>query len=604
MNQPLFKTRAFQLDLGRQPEKLPTLKRMLSFASRFGYNQCHLYLENSLRLDSFGPAARGLAKTKMAELIDFAADLDMEIVPSLNLLGHTEHFLAYDEFKDMDEVRDGPRQPWQNMHNCMCPSLDKTRQWAANVIAEVAELFPSPDLHVGLDETWTLGSCRLCREREASIGLGGIYAEYASTLNDMVKAHNRRMWMWADMCLYYDNVLESLPRDIVLVDWNYGRIAERPLVSFRNWRAVDTVRDFIAAGFTVVPAGIDGVENIRSFTRYVAGLGLDTFLVTNWEGAMRYPDNILPSLCRAGNLLTTGSLPAWSDMGKQLLPEYPETEQRDYILADTAGTAELEPAANVLRSLPDSLLHRVTLSARLLSFARSELGDLKNEIAMAARGVLRDSSDAVAVMAPLMIRLGKASEAVAELLDLLEWLAGFYEEERNERGIYKNAQTLADRLKSLRKAVDEFCAAPSAGTFPGEPIELVFDLVVVDPCAHACRVEIAGEDEQFETIYDVSALPVGGKVALRAHIIPLKRVPKLLRLSFNGYARLGVSGVRCRTVDEDILPVAVRKVSGEVRDAEHLLEWNRKAAFFNEPDVDKKWRHYGATSDNHVVLEF
>ena len=118
---------------------------------------------------------------------------------------------------------------------------------------------------------------------EASIGLGGIYAEYASTLNNMVKAHNRRMWMWADMCLYYDNVLESLPRDIVLVDWNYGRIAERPLVSFRNWRAVDTVRDFIAAGFTVVPAGIDGVENIRSFTRYVAGLGLDTFLVTNWR---------------------------------------------------------------------------------------------------------------------------------------------------------------------------------------------------------------------------------------------------------------------------------------------------------------------------------
>lgn len=600
---PLFKTRAFQIDLGRQPERLPALKRMVASAARFGFNQCHLYLENSLRLEAFGPAGRGLSKAEMIELIAFADGHGVEIVPSFNLLGHAEHFLAHDAFKEMDEIREGARQPWQAWHNCFCPSLPRTRAWVKEVIDEAVTVFPSTNMHVGLDETWTLGSCPLCRKRAAETGLGDIFATHAAYLNSLIQAHNRRMWMWADMCFYYEGVLERLPREIVMVDWYYDRIAESPLFSFRNWRAIDSTRQLVEAGFTVVPGSCVGLDNVRTFARYAAGLDIDTFLVTNWEGSMRFPDGDLPRLCLLGNYLKTGTLPDWQTAGAQLLPERSEAERQTFFLALHHAGEGPGAALDVWRSVPDDLQYQIAHSNRLQQFVQKEVADIVRESDFAARQVLRRGGDANAIFAPLVHRLAQAQQAAAEWQTVLEQLATLYGETEDERAIYGAAKRLTASLHEQAQQNATFCVSPSAATFPGKPVALVLNLVGLDPCAHACRIDAGSQENELETVYDVNALPLrsDGKGEI---VIPLTEAPRFVRLSINGYARVGVASLRCRTLNADLLPKQVVASGGMVNDTHYLLEWDRKAALFNEPDVATVWLKNDVVSDNFVLLEF
>ncbi|NLL83798.1 MAG: family 20 glycosylhydrolase [Lentisphaerae bacterium] len=600
---PLFQTRAFQMDLARQPEQLPAVKRVVAAAAGFGFNQCHLYLENSIRLEAYGAAGRGLSKEDAVELVAFAEKCGVEIVPSINLLGHVENFLVYDEFKEMDEARDGTRQPWQKLHNCLCPSSPRTRAWVAEVIAEIAPLFTSSHLHVGLDETWMLGSCNLCREWAAGRGLGALFTSHAAYLNSLVKSAGKRMWMWADMCFYYDSVIDNLPRDIVMVDWNYEHIGATPLFSFRNWRAVDSTRILKEAGFTVVPAAITNLENVRTFSRYAAGLGADTFLVTDWEGSHRFPDGLATTLCAAGHYLTHGELPEWQIAGEKLLPSLTLLEQRDFLMAIEGGKSDPEAALDVLRQHREELLCQVKRNEILQGFVQGEVAALKRETDLAARQVLRRGGAEVSVMDPLLLRLERALMYSAEWLELLAELAVAYNEKSGDRAIYDAAQNTHKGLISLKERVTAFCDRPGEATFPGEPVVLTLNLVGLDPSAHACEIDIGDTLEEMERVYYVDILPTAMSATKQVDIA-IKKVPRFLRLAISGYARIGVASVLCRTLEGDMMPQRVVKAAGDVVDPQHLLDPDRKATLFNEPDIGKVWRVADPDSNNYVVLEY
>ena len=87
--------------------------------------------------------------------------------------------------------------------------------------------------------------------------------------------------------------------------------------------------------------------------------------------------------------------------------------------------------------------------------------------------------------------------------------------------------------------------------------------------------------------------------------VTLDRLPRFVRISVNGYARVGLATARIRTLDDDgRLPRRVAATGGLVIDADHLLTWDRKAALFNEPDVAAKWLTPDVTSDHFVLLEY
>jgi len=455
--QPMFKTRAFQIDLGRQPEQLSTLKRILSCSARFHFNQCHLYLENNLRLDAFGAAAGGLSKEETLELIEYAAEQNIEIVPSLNLLGHTERFLEHIEFKHLDENREeSPRRPEQAGHNCLCPSLPETRKWVRAVIEEIASLFPSPNLHVGLDETWPLGSCPLCSERAKKIDLGGVFADYANFLNEEVKKHDKIMWMWADMPFYYGKTTDKLSRDIVMVDWHYSPVKNTPQFSFFNWRRIDSTRLLVKQGFHVVLGGGSAPDNIMTFSRYADGLDIDTFLVTEWAGSNRFQDNVLLQRCIAGNLLWTGQIPTWQEVGEQLLPDNSPQERKELLLAAQSREDNIDTALDVLRGKQNSLLHCVARSALLYRYLQKEKEEIEIESTYTMRGILRDKRSDFPSLIRLQVRLDRTVALSKEWLDLLDQLSTYYNEKKKWQGYLSNRRSFGEWLERIAEKIGGF----------------------------------------------------------------------------------------------------------------------------------------------------
>ena len=414
------------------------------------------------------------------------------------------------------------------------------------------------------------------------------------------------MWMWDDMCFYYGRevVLPRMPREIVLVDWHYGRIGDRPNFSFRNWEEIDCTRELIEAGFTVVPASALDPDNIATFVRYVQGLGCDTFLATNWEGTHRFPDSILPALAQAGNLLQSGNRAPWKVAGQRLLPNRSETERRDFLLAIQGEAPDPEPALEVLRRQPDCPTHQATRCALLQRFVKRELSDILDESDMAARQALRRGSDATAALAPVSRRLEKALESGREWLSLLDDLSKFYEESESDRGIYHQARHMVADLERRQGGIASFCKSPGRDTFFGDPVELALDIVIVDPCAHACRIEVGDRADRLQIVHKANCLPLGSDGTGRL-TVPLKKQPKFIRISINGYARVGLATALIRTLESDgILPRRIIATGGLVIDAEHLLTWDRKAALFNEPDIPSKWLANDVDSDNFVLLEY
>jgi hypothetical protein len=597
----MFSTRAFQIDVARQPESLDTLQRVVADGARFGFNQCHLYLENKLRLDTFGSAAAGLSKDQMRDLIEFAAEREIEIVPSLNLLGHTEHSVRHEEFADLRENREGARRPDQDHDGCLCPSLDRTRSWAREVIEETAALFPSENFHVGLDETWPLGSCPLCRVRESEEGLGALFAGYANFLNDQVSDCGKTMWMWADMLFYFDGSLQRLDRDIVLVDWFYRPVENTPLQSFFNWRRVDTTRRLLEAGHRVVPAGGLGSENLRSFTRYAEGLGVREFLVTQWEGSDRFQDNYAIQRCRAGHLLTTGRMPDSAELGRRLLPDHGPQEQRLFVLASQAPACEADAALSILDGQEDSRLHRVTRS-RLLQRSIVRAREVaERELHPICRDVLRGSGEESAALNRELRRLRRAARRCTEWQDLLAILAEEHGEERSARGIYGNADALCAAVEELRETVETFAADPAPETYPFAPAELVLEFIILDPCAHRCRALISDDGKAWEEVLS-GGVPTGDrKATLRAG---LEEAPRFARVEVGGYARIGLANVRCETLAGTHTPRGLVEAAGNVVDPQHILRWDETCALLNEPDVESKWRVRGETPANYVVVAF
>jgi hypothetical protein len=131
----------------------------------------------------------------------------------------------------------------------------------------------------------------------------------------------------------------------------------------------------------------------------------------------------------------------------------------------------------------------------------------------------------------------------------------------------------------------------------------VVEFVLIDLCAHAFRVRVSGDGENYRCIHDALTIPVRTGDPESLLRLAVDSVPRFVRIEAGGYARFGVANIRCETLDGDVLPRRVVGTQGEVLDADHLLAWDQRCAILNEADVEAKWNAPGDTPTHSVVLE-
>jgi len=86
---------------------------------------------------------------------------------------------------------------------------------------ELNELFPGKFFHIGEDETFELGEGQ-SRETARMRGVGAIYFEHLQRVRDLLKPYNRRLMFWGDIALNHPDLLSSIPKEMVVMNWDYA----------------------------------------------------------------------------------------------------------------------------------------------------------------------------------------------------------------------------------------------------------------------------------------------------------------------------------------------------------------------------------------------
>lgn len=162
---------------------------------------------------------------QIRDIVKYAADRYITIVPEIDLPGHMQAALA--AYPDMG-CTGGPYEVWQTWgvsDNVLCAGNDKTLTFIDNVLKEITKLFPSKYIHVGGDECpktqWQ--KCPKCQARIKALNL------------EAKDGHSAEERLQSYIITHASNYLKSLGRNTI--GWDEileGGLAEGATVM--SWR--------------------------------------------------------------------------------------------------------------------------------------------------------------------------------------------------------------------------------------------------------------------------------------------------------------------------------------------------------------------------------
>ncbi|MGD1107452.1 MAG: beta-N-acetylhexosaminidase, partial [Terracidiphilus sp.] len=190
---PAMQYRGISDDLSRGP--FPTLdfqKHQIRVLASFKINIYSPYFENTLFFPDHplaAPAGASLTPAQAAELVAYARQYHVTIVPDQESFGHLHHVLKWEIDQDKAETPHG---------YMLAPGQDGTLPLIKDWFTEIAQEFPSPFIHIGADETFDLGQGRT-HDAVAQQGYGPVYVAFVKQIHDALAPLNRRLLFWGDI---------------------------------------------------------------------------------------------------------------------------------------------------------------------------------------------------------------------------------------------------------------------------------------------------------------------------------------------------------------------------------------------------------------------
>ena len=249
---PRFRYRGFMIDVGRHFFPVSYLKQMIDLMALHNINYFHWHLTEDQgwrieikkypKLTEIGskrdstiidwetkkfdgkPHSGFYTQDEAREIVRYAADRFITVVPEIDLPGHTTAALAsYPELG----CTGGPYKvlcSFGVFPDVLCAGNDQTLQFTKDVLDEIMDIFPSEYIHIGGDEC-PKSRWEKCPKWQAKIKELGIktlpkhskenqlQTYFMSELEKEINAHGRRMLGW-------DEVLEGgLTPNSTIMSW-------------------------------------------------------------------------------------------------------------------------------------------------------------------------------------------------------------------------------------------------------------------------------------------------------------------------------------------------------------------------------------------------
>ena len=330
---PAMQYRGISDDLSRGP--FPTLdfqKHQIRVFASFKINIYSPYFENTLLLPSdplAAPPGGSLTPEQVKELVTYARQYHITIVPDQESFGHLHHVLKWELHQDEAETPHG---------YMLAPGQAGTLPLIKDWFGDVAQEFPSPFIHIGADETFDLGVGRT-HSAVAQQGYGPVYVAFLKQIHDALAPLNRRLLFWGDIGDANPDAVAGLPKDMIAVPWDYS--AQTDFAKLIQPFARNGMETWVAPGDSnwneVYPRDKTALWNIQGFIAAGQSLGSTGALTTVWND----DGEGLFNMDWYGVLF--GAVAAWQP-GQSSIADYQDSYGQVFHLNTNAGinTAEKE----------------------------------------------------------------------------------------------------------------------------------------------------------------------------------------------------------------------------------------------------------------------
>ncbi|HVS93995.1 MAG TPA: beta-N-acetylhexosaminidase [Mucilaginibacter sp.] len=247
---PRFKWRGLMIDVARHFISFEEMKRNIDAMAAVKMNVLHWHLtdDEGFRVESKlfpllqqkGSNGDYYTQVQLKEMVKYAADRGIMIVPEFDMPGHSQSWFAgYPELASQPgPYRPGPRMQWQNEHpdprrpkgngiadivaNMEAPTFDATNEkvytFLDKFIGEMTKIFPSAYVHIGADENngmaWKLNPAITAWMNSHQMqSTDDLQRYFISRVHDILKKHHRQMIGWEE--IYND----KLPKDAIVHKW-------------------------------------------------------------------------------------------------------------------------------------------------------------------------------------------------------------------------------------------------------------------------------------------------------------------------------------------------------------------------------------------------
>ena len=283
-----FEHRGFLMDCCRHFFSVKTIKKYLDLMSLYKMNVLHWHLTEdqgwrieidkypklntvgSWREDSTGKYGGFYTKKEIGEIVKYAKERYIEVIPEVELPGHSQAAIASYPSLSCESKQIKVANTWGVFKDIYCAGNDSVFTFLEDVFDEVTELFPSERIHIGGDEApkFRWENCEKCQKRMAEENLKNeheLQSYFIERIAKILEKKNKSIIGW-------DEIIESkINSDVCIQSWRgfSGGIqavkeGKRTIMSPTshcyfdyNVNSIDLEKVY---NFNPIPIGIDSIE--------------------------------------------------------------------------------------------------------------------------------------------------------------------------------------------------------------------------------------------------------------------------------------------------------------------------------------------------------
>lgn len=233
---PRFRHRALMLDPARHFLPVKDVKFFIDQMAKFKYNALQLHLTDDqgwrVAINSHPRLASKEHYTQddLREIINYAAQRHIEVIPEVDIPGHTVAILAAYPELSCSHLKNDTVKVGHTTNRMVCAANERSYEILTDVITELAALFPSTYIHLGGDEAAVPNNWAKCEDCNAMMQKAGytkatqLMIPFFDHILTAVRNANKRPILWCELDNIYPPAKEYLfpyPEDVTLVTWRY-----------------------------------------------------------------------------------------------------------------------------------------------------------------------------------------------------------------------------------------------------------------------------------------------------------------------------------------------------------------------------------------------